>query len=1201
MKKILSLLLTAALACAGPAPFAQADAPVQQEIYVSVNGSDDADGTKDAPFQTITRAQQAVRERNRDMTGDIVVYLREGVYRQEDTLVFTEEDGGTNGYYVRYAAYPGEKAEISGGRQVTGWSGYQKNIWVADVHGVEYVRQLYVNNRSARRAQSEYKIDAVELFDIPGNEYPYDGLVATDKKYAQYQNQSDIQLHFARGWKSYLLNVEEIKEGSGGSRFIMQQPAFRAAEDDNSHHNLDSGHNFWLENAMEELDIPGEFYYNRSEQKLYYMPRADEDMRTANVELAVLDKLIDIKGANSNQKVKNLAFDSLTLAHATWLRAARVGQVNDQAQWMTPDASDIPVEPGYAMVPSNISLDRAEKISFTNCEIRDMGAVGIGLYQGVENCTFEGNVFCDIADSAMTVGTADQVYPDKVYQGYNLAGGKPPTASSFDPLYPPIKALDGNANTGWSPSGVGPHWWQVDLGEAYEIDRVEIDARLGYDQQDSRRSFEVIGSNDPEFKSYKILCAQGPQPYPHEGTAVLKVANSEKFRYVRIRKNSTDYLYLADVRVINESMDYAPINDICKFNRIANNYITRIGVVNYGAPGIQAYYVQGLDVSHNEIYDVPYSGVCIGWGWSNYPDLTTCRDNRVNYNYIDKVMQVQFDGGATYMLGSQPNSVQIGNYIGNQPNNLSGMYLDSGSANFSFRDNIVENTPVSFFSAVVSSDNSWVNNFASSSRTMYNSSDNVHVENTQIFIPGDYPLKALEIMKKAGIEDRYQGIQKKAGDNFWPFAKEYVADNARKEVVYGLMSDANFVIYYLSSYVQSAQEWLKIAEVGSELGMYPQEAVDRFAAAVESARLLAQKSPVDRFEILAGQEKLMDALAELKSSRVTYPVQELISMAQEELTSTQIGAGLGMSVQADYDRLKNAAADAAENSGDAVIKQYLEKSLLAFRKNKVNLDVSGITLSGQTGMAEIDKENSVITVNVKHAADLSAVKPVLSFNSQARISPDPNVAQDFTKDVAYTLTTQDGSASRTWTIRTVKPEAMNRDGTYSLKEAIADKDGWNNFATYNCSNYTRQLYGDMEFEFDMSIEARENDWPSLVVRSQDPDKDFSAQDNDSYVFVFTPGNIEFHRFNKGVRTQFYGPVEGVTTIFGGSIQTEAFRFGEKNKMKLTTRNENGGVHIVLTINGETVIDFVDSYEGALTSPGYIGTVSPNAPVILSAE
>lgn len=1202
MKKILSLLLTAALACAGPAPFAQADAPVQQEIYVSVNGSDDADGTKDAPFQTITRAQQAVRERNRDMTGDIVVYLREGVYRQEDTLVFTEEDGGSNGYYVRYTSYPGEKAKISGGIPVTGWKNYQKGIWVAEVEGIEYARQLYVNNRMARRAQSEEKFDIIDFFDLDGNEYPYDGIVTVETKFAEYQNQSDIQLHFARGWKSYLLNVEEIKEGSMGSRFVMKQPAFRAAENDNSHHNLDSGHNFWLENAFEELDIPGEFYYNRSEQKLYYMPREDEDMTTADVELAVLDKLMEIKGANSNHKVKNLAFDSLVLAHATWLRAARVGLVNDQAQWMTPDETDIPIEPGYEMVPSNIHISRADKISFTNCEIRDMGAVGIGLYQGVTNCTFEGNVFCDIADSAMTVGTAQQVYQDKVYKGFNVAGEKIATASSSDPAYKPHLALDGNANTGWSPSGVGPHWWQVDLGEPYEIDRVEIDARLGTDQEQTRRSFEVVGSNDPEFKDFKILCAQGPRPFPHEGTAVLKVANSEKFRYVRIRKNSTDYMYLAEVRIINESMEYAPINDICKFNRIENNYITRIGTVNYGAPGIQAYYVEGIDISHNEIAEVPYSGICIGWGWTNYyPFLETCRDNRVNYNRIDKVMQVQFDGGATYMLGPQPNSVQMGNYISNQPNNLSAMYLDSGSAFFSYRDNVLENSPISFYTAAVSSSNSWVNNFATSSRTVYGSTDNMLIEDPQLFIPGDYPLEALKIMKKAGIEEKYQGIQAKAGENYWPFPEEYIANNALKEVEYGLMNDANFVIYYLTSYVQSAQEWLKLAQVGDDVGMYPQAEVDKFAEAVETARLLAQKAPVDRYEILDGQKALMDALEELKASRITYPAQELIALVQQELNSTQLGADLGMVSQEDYDNLKIAMNDFSQDTEDAINKQYLEKSLQVFRDNKVNLDIKDILLTGQTGFAEIDKENSVITLNIKHAADITSAVPDIEYNSQVNITPNPSLPQDFSKDVTYTLSTKDGSASRAWTIRTVKPEAMNQEGTYSLKDAIADKEDWNNFGTNNNSTYVGQLYGDMEFEFDMSIESRENDWPSLVVRSQDPELNFDAQGNASYVFVFTPGKIELHRFNDGVRTQFYGPVEGVTTIFGGSVESEAFHFGEKNKIKLTTRNEDGGVHIVLSINGETVIDVLDNYEGALTSPGYLGTVSPNAPVILSAE
>ena len=125
-----------------------------------------------------------------------------------------------------------------------------------------------------------------------------------------------------------------------------------------------------------------------------------------------------------------------------------------------------------------------------------------------------------------------------------------------------------------------------------------------------------------------------------------------------------------------------------------------------------------------------------------------------------------------------------------------------------------------------------------------------------------------------------------------------------------------------------------------------------------------------------------------------------------------------------------------------------------------------------------------------------------------------------------------------------------------------------------------------------------NDWPCLVVRSQEYDMQFDSALNSSYVFVFGNGNIEFHRFNNGVRTQFYGPVAGVTTIYGEALATDAFKFGEKNKVKLATRNEDGGVRIILNINGEEVINILDNYEGAITDPGYIGTVSPNSPITL---
>ena len=84
-------------------------APPQATFYVSPSGNDAAEGTKDAPFKTITQAQKAVRAINGTMTGDIEVILREGTYALPATVNFTEADGGKDGHYVRYKAAEGER------------------------------------------------------------------------------------------------------------------------------------------------------------------------------------------------------------------------------------------------------------------------------------------------------------------------------------------------------------------------------------------------------------------------------------------------------------------------------------------------------------------------------------------------------------------------------------------------------------------------------------------------------------------------------------------------------------------------------------------------------------------------------------------------------------------------------------------------------------------------------------------------------------------------------------------------------------------------------------------------------------------------------------------------------------------------------------------------------------------------------------
>ena len=73
----------------------------QATLYVAPSGSDTNDGSFEAPFKTISRAQKEVRKLNETMTGDIVVCLRGGTYQLASTLTLNNLDGGKQGHYVR--------------------------------------------------------------------------------------------------------------------------------------------------------------------------------------------------------------------------------------------------------------------------------------------------------------------------------------------------------------------------------------------------------------------------------------------------------------------------------------------------------------------------------------------------------------------------------------------------------------------------------------------------------------------------------------------------------------------------------------------------------------------------------------------------------------------------------------------------------------------------------------------------------------------------------------------------------------------------------------------------------------------------------------------------------------------------------------------------------------------------------------------
>ena len=96
-------------------------------------------------------------------------------------------------------------------------------------------------------------------------------------------------------------------------------------------------------------------------------------------------------------------------------------------------------------------------------------------------------------------------------------------------------------------------------------------------------------------------------------------------------------------------------------NTIKNCSISKCGKQYYGAVGMWCGSTAETTIQNNEIYDLSYSGISIGWMWS--PEPTPCRENIIDGIHIHHILNILSDGGGIYMLGLQPGSKLINNHI----------------------------------------------------------------------------------------------------------------------------------------------------------------------------------------------------------------------------------------------------------------------------------------------------------------------------------------------------------------------------------------------------------------------------------------------------------------------------------------------------------------------------------------------------------
>ena len=127
------------------------------------------------------------------------------------------------------------------------------------------------------------------------------------------------------------------------------------------------------------------------------------------------------------------------------------------------------------------------------------------------------------------------------------------------------------------------------------------------------------------------------------------------------------------------------------FNRIENNHIHDCAMIDYGAVAIWIAHGSSNRIAHNEIHDMKYSGISVGWVWGMLPSPTN--NNIIEYNHIYRCGDGDMsDMGGIYLLGPQGGTEVRGNYIHDiHRANYGGwgIYLDEGSTNILVERNVI--------------------------------------------------------------------------------------------------------------------------------------------------------------------------------------------------------------------------------------------------------------------------------------------------------------------------------------------------------------------------------------------------------------------------------------------------------------------------------------------------------------------------------
>ncbi|MFY0686451.1 MAG: PDZ domain-containing protein [Cyclobacteriaceae bacterium] len=349
------------------------------QLYVSPSGSDVNTGTVALPFATVHAALIKASElKADDAKKEVSINIGAGEYHTSEPIVIDSKLSGLSiiGDSSASVTFKGSKS------LKLQWELWDEQIYVADVSLNLVFDGLIVNNQLQTLAR-------YPNYDENGGQWQGHAADAiSPERLASWQKPEGVIFHaMHRGrWGGMHYEIKGIDESGnaileGGYQNNRPSPPHETYR--------------MVENVLEELDSPGEWYLDKDDLKLYYWPGERLDLKTTQFEGVVLENFITIKGDEQNP-VKDIAISGIKFEYS------KRTILNDYEQLLRSDWS---IFRGGA-----IFIEGAENCVIEQCEFTNLGGNVIMVSGYNRNVNIQTNHIHDCGASAISiVGEASAV------------------------------------------------------------------------------------------------------------------------------------------------------------------------------------------------------------------------------------------------------------------------------------------------------------------------------------------------------------------------------------------------------------------------------------------------------------------------------------------------------------------------------------------------------------------------------------------------------------------------------------------------------------------------------------------------------------------------------------------------------------------------------------------------------------------------